>query len=308
MPNKIIYDNGNALNVNHINPYLIDTKDIFVYSRKEPLCDVPTIGVGNKPIDGGYYLFTKEEMEAFLKSEPMAKKYFHEWYGAKEFIHNQPRYCLWLGDCSPHELMQMPLCRKRVESVRQYRLHRTSAPTRKLAEKPTRFHVENFPKGSYIVIPQVSSQRRRYIPMGYMHKGVICSDKVRIMENGTLYHFGVLESNVHMAWMRVISCRLKSDYSYTVNDVYNCFPWPTPTESQKKRIEQTAQAILDVRAKYPDSSLADLYDPTTMPYDLLEAHRNNDRAVMAAYGFSTKLTESECEAKLFELYSKLAKV
>lgn len=305
IPNKTIFDNGNVINVSHINPYLMEAKEIFVYSRKEPLCDVPSIGIGNKPIDGGYYLFTKDEMEDFIKTEPASEQYFHEWYGAKEFIHNQPRYCLWLGDCSPHQLMQMPQCLKRVEAVRQYRLNSTSAPTRKLADKPTRFHVENFPKGSYIVIPQVSSQRRRYIPMGYMNEGVICSDKVRIMANGTLYHFGVLESNVHMAWMRVISCRLKSDYSYTVNDVYNCFPWPTTTDSQKEKIEKTAQAILDARAKYPDSSLADLYDPTTMPYDLLEAHRANDRAVMSAYGFSTKMTESECVAKLFEMYAEM---
>lgn len=304
---KVIFDNGQQTVANHINAYLMDAPDVFVESRKEPLCNVPTIGIGNKPIDGGNYLFSKEEMDEFIKQEPNSKPYFHEWYGAKEFIHRMPRYCLWLGDCTPHELKQLPLCMKRVEAVREYRLNSPSAPTRKLADKPTRFHVENFPKGSYIVIPQVSSQRRRYIPIGYMHEGVICSDKVRIMPNGTLYHFGVLESNVHMSWMRAICCRLKSDYSYTVNDVYNNFPWPTPTDEQRREIEQTAQAILDVRAKYPDSSLADLYDPTIMPYDLLEAHRNNDRAVMAAYGFSLKLTESECVAKLFEIYSEMVK-
>lgn len=160
----------------------------------------------------------------------------------------------------------------------------------------------------YIAIPKVSSQRRKYIPMGYLNKEIIPGDKLFCMQGATLYHLGILESNVHMAWMRTVCGRLKSDYSYSNTIVYNNFPWATPTESQKKRIEQIAQAILDVRTKYPDSSLADLYDPTTMPYDLLEAHRNNDRAVMAAYGFSTKLTESECVAKLFELYSKLAKV
>lgn len=305
---KIIFDNGQEIVVDHINAYLMDAPDVFVGSRKEPLCDVPTIGIGNKPIDGGNYLFSKEEMDEFIKQEPNSKQYFHEWYGAKEFIHREPRYCLWLGDCSPHELQQLPLCRKRVEAVREYRMKSTSAPTRKIADKPTRFHVENFPKDSYIVIPQVSSQRRRYIPMGYMHEGVLCSDKVRIMPNGKLYHFGVLESNVHMSWMRAICCRLKSDYSYTVNDVYNNFPWPTPTDEQCRKIEQTAQAILDARAKYSDSSLADLYDPTTMPYDLLEAHRQNDRAVMQAYGFSTKMTESECVAKLFEMYAQVIKL
>jgi hypothetical protein len=163
------------------------------------------------------------------------------------------------------------------------------------------------PKGSYIVIPQVSSQRRRYIPMGYMDDGVLCSDKVRIMSEGQLYHFGILESNVHMAWMRTICCRLKSDYSYTINDVYNNFPWCQPTEEQKARIEQTAQAILDARAKYPDCSLADLYDEVTMPPELRRAHQENDRAVMAAYGFSTKMTESECVAELFKMYQSLTK-
>ena len=194
---------------------------------------------------------------------------------------------------------------KRVEAVREYRLQSTSAGTRKIADTPTRFHVSNFPKGSYIVIPQVSSERRRYIPMGYMDESVLCSDKVRIMPMGTLYHFGVLESNVHMAWMRAICGRLKSDYSYTVNHVYNNFPWPAPTEQQIQKIEQTAQEILNVRALFPESNLADLYDPLTMPPELRRAHTANDRAVMAAYGFSIKMTEADCVAELMKLYQKL---
>jgi hypothetical protein len=177
----------------------------------------------------------------------------------------------------------------------------------KLADRPTRFHVENMPKGSYIVIPQVSSQNRRYIPMGYMDESVICSDKVRLMSGGTLYQFGILESNVHMAWMRVVCGRLKSDYSYTVNNVYNNYPWPNPTEEQKQKIEQTAQAILDARALYPDSSLADLYDEVAMPVELRRAHQQNDRAVMEAYGFPVKssFTESQCVTELFKLYQEL---
>lgn len=199
----------------------------------------------------------------------------------------------------------MPEALRRVEAVREYRLKSPSPGTRKISETPTSFHVTNIPKGAYIVIPQVSSERRRYIPMGYMDDGVLCSDKVRIMTGGTLYHFGVLESNVHMSWMRAICCRLKSDYSYTVNDVYNNFPWAEPTEQQRQRIGQTAQAILDARALYPDSSLADLYDELTMPPELRKAHQQNDKAVMQAYGFSVKnMTESSCVAELMKLYQK----
>ena len=305
---RIIYDGEQVIKANNINAYLLDTSNVFVGSREKPLFNVPEIGIGNKPIDGGYYLFEKEERDEFVKVEPKSAKYFHPYYGAFEFIHSKPRYCLWLGDCTPAELRQMPHCLKRIEAVRNFRLASKSPGTIKLADKPTRFHVENMPKGNYIVIPQVSSQNRRYIPMGYMDESVICSDKVRLMPGGTLYHFGVLESNVHMAWMRTICARLKSDYSYTVNNVYNNFPWPTPTDEQKAKIEQTAQAILDARAKYPNSSLADLYDELTMPPELRTAHQDNDRAVMRAYGFDIKtMTESQIVAELFKLYQNLTK-
>jgi hypothetical protein len=200
----------------------------------------------------------------------------------------------------------MPEALKLIEEVKNYRLNSPSTGTQKLAETPTKFHVTNIPEGDYIVIPQVSSERRRYIPMGYMKEGVLCSDKVRLMPNGTLYHFGILESNVHMSWMRAICCRLKSDYSYTVNDVYNTFPWATPNEEQKSKIEQTAQGILDARAKYPDCSLADLYDPLTMPLELQKAHNANNKAVMEAYGFNVhNMTEEDCVAELMKLYQQL---
>lgn len=302
---KILFTADRPQIVNNINGYLVDAPDIFVEPRNKPLCDVPVIGIGNKPIDGGFYLFDKQEMKEFLKKEPAAEPYFHPWYGAREFINNCPRYCLYLADCQPSELRKMPEALRRVEAVREYRLKSPSPGTRKISETPTSFHVTNIPKGAYIVIPQVSSERRRYIPMGYMDDGVLCSDKVRIMTGGTLYHFGVLESNVHMSWMRAICCRLKSDYSYTVNDVYNNFPWAEPTEQQRQRIGQTAQAILDARALYPDSSLADLYDELTMPPELRKAHQQNDKAVMQAYGFSVKnMTESSCVAELMKLYQK----
>ena len=200
----------------------------------------------------------------------------------------------------------MPECLKRVQAVKEYRLKSPSSGTIKLAEKPTRFHVENMPKGNYIVIPEVSSQRRRYVPMGYMDDSVLCSNKVRLIPKASHYHFGILESNVHMAWMRAVCGRLKSDYDYSIKIVYNNFPWPNPTDEQKARIEQTAQAILDARALYPDASLADLYDELTMPPELRKAHQANDKAVMAAYGFPIKnFTESDCVAALTKLYQEL---
>ena len=304
---KYLFENGQMKEVNHINAYLIEAPDTFIYSRSKSLCDVPKIGIGNKPIDGGNYLFEKEEMEEFIKREPKSASLFHPWYGSVEFIHQKPRYCLWLGDCSPKEIKEMPLCYKRVENVRNLRLASTSAGTRKLADTPTRFHVENMPDGDSIIVPRVSSERRKYVPMGFIPKGTFASDAVHLIPDATLYHFGVLESNVHMAWMRAVCGRLKSDYRYSKDIVYNNFPWPSPTPEQKQKIEQSAQAILDARALYPDSSLADLYDPTLIPKELLQAHRQNDRAVMAAYGFGIKMTESECVAELFKLYSEIAK-
>ena len=258
------------------------------------------------PIDDGNYLFDEQGMHDFIAAEPNSEQFFHKWYGAQEFISQKPRYCLWLGKCSPSELRSMPECLKRVQVVREYRLSSARASTVKLADKPTRFQTENMPEDNYIVIPEVSSQRRRYIPMGYMDSSVLCSNKVRLMPNATLYHFGVLTSNVHMAWMRTVCGRLKSDYDYSIKIVYNNFPWPNPSEEQKAKIEQTAQAILDARALYPDSSLADLYDELTMPPELRTAHQNNDRAVMAAYGMSVKeTTESSCVAELMRLYQEL---
>ncbi len=305
----LIYDNDKITKADHINAYLMDAPDVFVSSRQQSICDIPSIGIGNKPIDGGNYLFTKEEMEEFIKVEPKSALYFKPWYGSEEFIHQKPRYCLWLGGCSPAELKQMPHCMKRIEAVREMRLASNSAGTRKLADRPTRFHVENMPDTNYIIVPKVSSEKRRYVPMGFMSPNVLASDLVFLVPDATLYHFGILESNVHMAWMRVVCGRLKSDYRYSKDIVYNNFPWPTPTEEQKTKIEQTAQAILDARSLYPDSSLADLYDELTMPVELRKAHQDNDSAVMQAYGFPVKstFTESQCVAELFKLYKQMTK-
>ena len=303
---KTLFTSERAQVVQNINGYLLDADNVFVESRSKPLCNVPEIGIGNKPIDGGNYLFTKEEMDEFLKIEPAAVKWFKPWYGSQEFINRCPRYCLWLGDCPPNELRKMPECMKRVEAVRQLRLASKSAGTVKLADTPTRFHVENMPKGTYIVVPEVSSERRRYVPMGFMTPDILCSNLVKIIPNATLYHFGVLTSNVHMAWMRAVCGRLKSDYRYSKDVVYNNFPWPTPTDAQKAKIEQTSQAILDARTFYPDASLADLYDETTMPPELRKAHQQNDKAVMMAYGFWGKLnSEPACVSELMKMYQQI---
>ena len=304
---KRIFDGGSVKIAKNINGYLIEADNIVIESRTNPICKVNTIRMGNQPIDDGNYIFTEEEMAEFIRIEPKSKPYFHLFYGSKEFINRIPRYCLWLGECSPKELRSMPECMKRIENVRQFRLSSKRASTLKLADTPTRFQTENMPTTNYIVIPEVSSQNRRYVPMGFMTPDIMCINKVRLMPNATLYHFGVLTSNVHMAWMRTVCGRLKSDYDYSIKIVYNNFPWCTPTPEQKANIEKTAQAILDARAKYPDCSLADLYDETTMPPELRKAHQANDFAVMAAYGFNRKITESECVAELMKRYQALVK-
>ena len=305
---KVIYSSERPQIVRNINGYLLNAENIFVESRNKPLCDIPPIGIGNKPIDGGNYLFTEEQKDEFVKKEPLSEKWFRPWIGSDEFINRYYRYCLWLGDCPPNELRKMPECMKRVQAVREYRLSSPSAGTVKLADTPTRFHVENMPKSNYIVIPEVSSEKRKYVPMGFLSPEILCSNLVKIVSNATLYHFGVLTSNVHMAWMRAVSGRLKSDYRYSKDIVYNNFPWPAPTEEQKAKIEQTAQAILDARALYPDSSFADLYDELTMPVELRRAHQQNDKAVMQAYGFDYKtMTESECVAELMKMYQELTR-
>lgn len=305
---KMLYTDGRPQFVQNINGYLLDADNIFIASRSKPICDVPEIGIGNKPIDGGNYLFSKADRDAFIQKEPAAEKWFLPWYGAQEFINNKPRFCLWLGNCPPNELRKMPECMKRVEAVRNFRLASTSPGTVKLAEIPTRFHVENMPKGDYLIIPRHSSEKRRYTPFGYMHSDTLCGDANLMMANATRYHFGILTSNVHMAWIRAVCGRIKSDYRYSKDVVYNNFPWPEPTEAQKANIEQAVQAILDARALYPDCSLADLYDETTMPPELRKAHQQNDRAVMQAYGFSVRdMTESKCVAELMKMYQALIK-
>ena len=300
-----LYNNEISRTVQNINAYLLDSPNIFISSRSKPICNVPSIGIGNQPIDGGNYLFTEDAMREFILKEPLAKDWFKPWYGSYEFINRKPRYCLWLGDCPPNILRQMPHCLRRVEAVKIFRSNSKRKSTLKLASKPTRFQTENMPSGDYIVIPKVSSQRRRYVPMGMMSSDVLCSDLVFIIPNATIYHFGVLNSNVHMAWMRLVCGRLKSDYRYSKDIVYNNFPWPSPNDKDRTNIEETAKKILGTRKIHSDCSLADLYDELTMPCDLREAHKQNDKAVMKAYGFKPSMTEEEIVSELMKIYQEL---
>ena len=304
---KKIFENGNTKACSNINAYLVEAPNIIIESRSKPICNAPEIGIGNKPIDDGNYLFTEEEMKEFIKKEPASEKYFKKFYGSQEFINNKVRYCLWVGECEPGELSKMPNVLERIKNVKEFRLKSKSEGTRKLAERPTRFHVENMPKTNYLLIPRVSSENRRYIPIGFMDKNDLCSDSVHITEGADLYDFGILTSNVHMSWMRAVAGRLKSDYRYSKEIVYNNFPWPNPTKDQRQKIEQTAKIILDSRNKYLNSSYAELYNEILMPTDLRKAHQMNDIAVMEAYGFNwKKMTESDCVAELMKMYQNLA--
>ena len=300
-----IYDNGTDKIVKNINPFLIEAPDIFIESRTTPICNVPKMASGGKPVEGGNLIFTNDEKNEFLKVEPKAEQFFRMYVGSDDYINNHPRWCLWLCDCSPKELHSMPKVMERVEAVRQFRKASVKEATRNYADYPSRFMEIKQQETDYILVPAVSSERRRYVPIGYLNKNVIASNTASFISNTTLYHFGILTSNVHNSWMRVVCGRMKSDYRYSNNIVYNNFPWCTPTDEQKARIEQTAQMILDARAQYPDCSLADLYDETTMPPELRKAHQANDLAVMAAYGFDKKITESECVAELMKMYQKL---
>ena len=304
---KIFTESGNEIQAQNINPYLIDAPSIFIEKKTKPICSVPEIIRGSSPNDDGNLLMTCEEFAEYIKKEPHGAKFIRPFMMGKDFIQRKPRYCFWLVNANPTEIKECPILLKRIEAVKAFRETSKREKTLQLANTPTLFEDMRISDAKYVAIPKVSSESRRYIPIDFLESEVIPGDKLFFMKNSSLYHFGILTSNVHNAWMRVVCGRLKSDYSYSNTIVYNNFPWPALTEEQKAKIEQTAQAILDVRAKYPESSLADLYDEVTMPPELRRAHQDNDRAVMAAYGFSTKMTESECVAELFKLYEKLVK-
>ncbi len=303
---KQLYSSDRVLLVDNINTYLISAPNIFVESRNKPICEIPQMAKGSIPVDDGNFFFDDDEYTEFIEKEPQAQKYIKRFYGAREYLHNINRWCLWLEGISPSELKSMPNVMKRVISIKEFRLQSPKEATRKYADYPTRFMEIRQPKAEYILFPSHSSENRKYIPIGFVTPDIICGNANLLISNATLYHFGILTSNVHMAWVRAVCGRIKSDYRYSNDVVYNNFPWPNPTEEQKAKIEQTAQAILDARALYPDCSLADLYDEVAMPPELRKAHQANDKAVMQAYGFWGKLnSETECVAELMKMYQDL---
>ena len=304
---KVLFDGIQKRTAQNINPYLLDGENIIVFAQRKPFADVPAMVYGNKPADGGNLIIENDEYEDFIAKEPKAQKYIHRYVGAVEFLHNEPRYCLWLKGASPKELKEMPLVMQRIEKCKEMRNNSRAAAIRKFATTPTLFAQITQPEGKpYIIVPAHSSASRRYIPLGFVSAEVISSNAVFIIPSASIFQFGVLMSNVHNAWMRTVCGRLKSDYRYSKEIVYNCFPWPTPTDAQRAKIEQTAQAILDARALYPDCSLADLYDEVAMPPELRKAHQQNDRAVMQAYGFDIKTTtETTCVTELMKMYQAL---
>ena len=334
---KIFLNESQFIEAKNINGYLLDAPDIFIEKNSKPICDVPEMLRGSQPTDDGNLILSVEEKEEYIKKEPQGEKFLRPFMMGKDFLDRKPRWCFWLVGANPSDLKKCPILIKRIEAVREFREKSTKAATRQKAETPTLFDEIKDCKTNYVAIPVVSSERRRYIPIEYLTADVIAGNKLFQMPNASLYHFGVLTSNVHMAWMRAVCGRLEMRYSYSNTIVYNNFPWPQQfkIDNSKLKMENgkwtlsgedlpadkkelsivhsqlsiinTAQAILDARAKYPDSSLADLYDETLMPPELRKAHQANDRAVMAAYGFSTKMTESECVAELFKLYESLTK-
>lgn len=294
---------------NNISPYLRDEENILVASRpNKPLCKVPSTGIGNKPIDGGNFLFKPKQKEEFVKAEPLAEKYLYEWYGADELIKGHRRYFLWLAKCPPSELRKMPLSMERLEKVKEARRKSSDAGTQKLADFPTKFHVTNIPEKDFIVIPEVTSENREYIPMEYVEvketSKKLFSNLVKLMPGATYYHFGVLQSKVHMIWTKAICGYKDFRPRYSTDVVFNNFPWPDVSPKDKEAIETTAKKVLEMRAGYPGNSLADLYDVAAMPDDLKKAHLDNDKAVMKAYGFTGK-SDEEVTIALLQLYKKL---
>ena len=291
--------------VTSINPYLVDAPDVIAFKRRQPLMPVPTMRCGNKPSDGGHLLLTPEEKAQLLSDEPEAATWIKRFVGSEEFINGIERWCLWLDGIAPEVLRKMPRVLARVEAVRDFRLHSSAEPTRRMAESPTRFFFISQPTEDYIVIPEVSSERRRYVPVGLMPAAVISSNKIYLIADANLYLFGVLQSLMHVAWLATVGGRLESRFQYSASLVYNTFPWPEPSDKQRTAIEAAAQAVLDARAKFPTATLADLYDPLTMPPELLKAHQKLDAAVDAAYGKKGFKSEAERVAFLFERYRQL---
>ncbi|MBO5630016.1 MAG: hypothetical protein J5965_13195, partial [Aeriscardovia sp.] len=305
---KYLFENGIKRQVENINGYLVNADNVFIQLRGKANPNVPKLVQGNKPWDGGNLILSTEEKKNLVAKYPSAQSFVHPFIGSYEFINRKERWCLWLKGVAPNEYRNIPEIMDRLAKCAEVRRNTKTVAVQAQAETPMLFSQIRQPDSDYILVPETSSSSRRYIPMGFMPQNVIASNSTLVATDATLFLFGVMTSNVHMAWMRTVCGRLKSDYRYSPS-VYNNFPWPIPTEEQKEKIEQTAQGILDARALYPNSSLADLYDELTMPVELLKAHQANDRAVMQAYGFPVKstFTESQCVAELFKLYKEKTK-
>ncbi len=306
---RSLYENDKIKKATNINPYLIDAPNVYIESHSSPLCNVPKMDFGNMPNDGGYLSnYSKEEKEEISKKYPSSNQLFKNIVGAEEFINNKERYCIWLKNVEPSLYKNNPIIMQAIKNVKELRENSNRESTRKLAIVPYLFGEIRQPETDYLMIPRVSSEKRRYIPIGFLNKDYIATDATQIISNATLYNFGVLTSNVHMAWMRTVCGRLETRYRYSAKIVYNNFIWCNPTKEQKEKIEKTAQKILEARNLYPNSSLADLYDELTMPPELRKAHQENDKAVMEAYGFDWhKMTESDCVAELMKMYENKIK-
>ena len=295
---------AHELKVKNINPYLVDAKDILITKRTNPLCNVPKMSFGNMPLDGGHLLLSDEDKTEFLKKEPKAEKYILPLISAYEFLNGKKRWCLWLVDAEPNELKLMPEILKRADLVKRFRLESVATSTQNFATAPTLFRDRNRPE-TFIVVPRVSSENRPYIPFGFFDKNSIVSDTCMSIPNGNKYHFGILMSKMHMAWVKYICGRLKSDFRYSKDIVYNNYPWPDHiAEKQITAIETATQKVLEARLDFPNSSLADLYDPLTMPPALVKAHNELDKAVDLAYRPQPFTSEANRMVSLFELYEK----
>ena len=280
---------------------------MLIQKHNRPLTNVPRLVQGNEPKDGGNFIFNKEIFDKLRATDPIAVKYSRKYMMGKDFLHNGDRYCLWLVNAKPSEILKSKFIKQRVDAVREYRLSSKAKSTQKKANYSFLFAQISQSNHDYIAIPRVTSDRRDYIPIGFLSANVISGDKLYIIPNGNKYMFGILMSSLHNSWMRTVAGRLGTGYSYTTTMVYNTFPWPNVDDKQKKKISKTAQAILDARKLYPDSSLADLYDPLTMPAELRKAHEANDKAVLQAYGLKPSASESEIVQHLFKLYEELTR-
>ena len=309
--NKYLFDQGKdeasvtISKVSNISPYLTEGGDFVVTKKQKSICNMPEMRCGSKPSDGGHLILKKAEKDALLAKYPAAQKFVREYIGAEEFLNGSKRWCLWLADASPAEIKAIPEIIERIEKVRKFREASDAKPTRAAARTPARFFFISQPKTDYLLIPEVSSERRYYVPIGLVSNEIICSNKGYIIADSSLYLLGILSSTMHMAWIRQVAGRLESRYQYAGTVVYNTFPWPQPTPTQVKAIETAAQGVLDARTQFPGNTLAELYDPLVMPPLLLKAHQTLDRAVDLAYRKQPFDTERHRVEYLFTMYQQL---